>query len=65
MKVGQKITIERLEGGLYTITCPDGFEHKIGAAASTAMALNMLIFRTEAGEVKEETERVRNPRQLI
>lgn len=65
MKVGEKITIERLQGGLYSITCPDGFEHKIGAAASTAIAMNHLVFKTQAGETQEETDQVEDHAKLI
>ena len=57
MKIGEKITVERLESGLYQITGSPtmttvGPSEKgpvviIGAAASTAATLMRLVFRGE------------------
>lgn len=50
MQVGEKITVERLPSGLYAIS-QEGRTTLVGAAASTALALNYTVFNDEANDV--------------
>ena len=48
MKVGDKITIERVPAGLYKIHLPETNTYLVGAAASTALTLMREVFKHEA-----------------
>lgn len=56
MKIDQSVKVTRLPSGLYKIEAEHLNCALVGGAASTAMALNRLIFVTEAMESSSEIE---------
>jgi hypothetical protein len=59
MKIGQKITIERTQSGLYRLSTDDPNQAVlVGDAASTAISLIYLVFSDEAnGDVHMEKDK--------